>query len=196
MKKNLQLNILCMTILIYFIFACFPSSEVTDAQSVEPISAGMTIPEFLLEPPGSDKVKEYLGLKDSKPFFVSHVSAKIIILEIFSFYCPHCRLQAPVLNKTFTFIQQDSELSEGIKMMGICAGGDKEKVDKWRTTLHVLFPLFTDPETTIWQKLGKPGVPCTLILTNSGKVLAAHYGAVEDTENFFRQIKQFYNEQK
>ena len=166
------------------------------ADKVETVDTGMTLPQFELNAPGSSDEQTYLGLKDRAPFSWSQISAEIIIMEIFSIYCPHCRKQGPVLNKIYKFIQEDPALKDGIKMIGIAAGGDQKKVDRWKTTLHVPFPLYPDPETTIWQKLGKPGVPCTLIVTDSGKIMAVHYGATEDTEDFFRQIKKIYEEQK
>ncbi len=155
----------------------------------------MSLPQFTLNAPGSSDEQKYLGLKDMEPFSWSQISAKIIIMELFSFYCPHCRKQGPVLNQIYTFIQQDTTLANGIKMLGIAAGGDQSKVDMWKSSLHVPFPLYPDPDTSIWQKLGKPGVPCTLIVTNSGKVLAVHYGATENTDELFRQIKEIYEKQ-
>jgi hypothetical protein len=160
------------------------------------LSTGKILPKFQLNAPGSLDEQKYLGLEDSEPFYWSQISAEIIILEIFSIYCPHCRQQGPVLNRIYKFIQEDAALKDGIKMIGVAAGGDQEKVGRWKTTLHVPFPLFPDPETTLWQKLGKPGVPCTLIFTKSGKILAIHYGATENTENFFREIKKLYEEGK
>ena len=165
-------------------------------EEVKTISAGMDLPQFTLDAPVSEVDQKYLGLSERKPFSLSQISAKILVLEMFSMYCPHCRKQGPVLNKIYKFIQEDTAMKNGIKMVGIMAGGDQEKVDKWKTTLHVPFPIFPDPETTIWQKFGKPGVPCTLIVNISGKVLEVHYGASEDTEAFFRQIKKLYKEQK
>ena len=87
-------------------------------------------------------------------------------------------------------------MSKDIKMVGIAAGARKSETEGWKTALHVPFPLFSDPETSIWQKLGKPGVPCTLFVNSTGKVLAAHLGATEDVEAFFREIKKYYDENK
>jgi len=160
------------------------------------IAAGMDLPQFTLDAPVSEVDQKYLGLSEREPFSLSQISARIFVIEIFSMYCPHCRKQGPILNKIYKFIQEDKVLKNGVKMLGIMAAGDQSKVDKWKTTLHVPFPIFPDLQTTIWQKFGKPGVPCTLIVNISGKVLEVHYGASEDTEAFFRQIKKLYTEQK
>ncbi len=194
-KKYRTVCFFVSAIIVFLSYGSASAGEDKKSNKIKTISEGMILPQFELNAPGSSEEQEYLGLKDLKPFFWSQISAKILVMEIFSFYCPHCRKQGPVLNKIYRFIQQDDSLANGIKMLGVAAGGDKSKVDMWKSSLHVPFPLFTDPDTSIWQKLGKPGVPCTLIVTIRGKVLAVHYGASEDTEDFFREIKKFYEEQ-
>jgi peroxiredoxin len=156
------------------------------------ISAGMKIPQFVLHPPGSVEDQKYLGLKDPNPFSIDHISAKIVILEVFSFYCPHCRNLAPAMNKLYGFIQQDTKLSNDIKMIGIGAGTEKSKTDLWKTSMRVPFPLFSDADTSIWKKLGKPGLPCTLVVSKSGEVLITHFGVIEDIEAFFSSIKEYH----
>lgn len=195
-NKKLTVCFLALAVIICWGLDSVSSLGSEKADKVEIITVGMNLPQFELNAPGSSSEQKYLGLKDCEPFSWSQISAEVIIIEIFSIYCPHCRKQGPVLNKIYKFIQEDSELKDNIKMIGIAAGGDQKKVDRWKTTLHVPFPLYPDQETAIWQKLGKPGVPCTLIVENSGKIMAIHYGATEDTEDFFRQIKKLYEEQK
>jgi len=197
--KNLFIRSFLLSILyscVFWSLSCFSAAGTTESEEAKTISTGMNLPQFTLDAPGSANELKYLGLEEVKSFNLSQIPAKIIVLEIFSIYCPHCRLQAPELNKVYNFIKQDSELSNGIKMVGIAAGAGKKEVDGWKKTLHVPFPLFPDPETTIWKKFGKPGVPCTLVVSNSGKVLATHFGHTENIEDFFRQVKKFYSEQK
>lgn len=195
-KRNKVIRPVILSFVIYLILPCFPAFGGEGPEEAKAISSGMDLPQFVLDAPGSTDEREYLGVTESRPFSVSQISAKIIVLELFSIYCPHCRKQAAVLNKIYEFIKQDPQLSNGIKMVGIAAGARKSETDGWKTSLNVPFPLFPDQETTIWQKLGKPGVPCTLIVTSTGKVLATHLGATEDIEVFFREIRQYYNEHK
>ena len=80
-------------------------------------------------------------------------------------------------------------------MIGIAAKGTRDLVEVWRKQLRVPFPLFTDPKLAIWKKVGKPGTPCTMVLTNSARVLSAHLGAIKDAGEFFSEIKTFYEKQ-
>jgi len=156
------------------------------------IVPGTHLPEFVLNAPSSINDQKYLGLSERKPFSLSKVCAKIIVLEIFSIYCPHCRKQAPMLNKIYHLIKQDAELFRGIKMVGIGAGCTASQLAGWKSAFHVPFPLFHDPNGDVWKKLGKPGVPCTLVLSTEGKVLAVHFGPTEKIEEFFVQLKKLY----
>jgi peroxiredoxin len=182
----------CMTVLIFLGLSCPPTYATEEESAPEIISVGMNLPQITLDAPATKKHREYLSLKTSEPFSLSQVPAKLIVLEIFSVYCPHCRKQAPKLNKVYNLIQHDMELSPDIKMIGIAAAGDVNKTDKWKTTLHVPFPLFADLNSVVWEKLGKPGVPYTLLVSRSGKVLSTHSGVTEDTDEFFRHLKKVF----
>jgi peroxiredoxin len=195
-NKKLASCLLTTTICIYLFFLFVSTTVAKESKKAQTISPGMNLPQFMLNLPDSESEQKYLGLEEVKSFNLLQIPAKIIVLEIFSIYCPHCRLQAPELNKVYNFIKQDSELSNGIKMVGIAAGARKNEVAGWKKTLHVPFPLFPDAETTIWKKFGKPGVPCTLVVSGSGKVLAAHFGHTPNIEDFFCQVKKFYHEQR
>jgi len=196
MQRTSGLKFFCLAVCISLGLSCYPAYGAQEAEETKPtISTGMNLPQFKLDAPGTVKEQQYLGLKDRKPFYLSQIPARLIVLEIFSFYCPHCRNQAPKLNKLYKFIQQNRDLSNDIKMIGITAAGDHKLVDKWKTSLHVPFPVFPDADTAIWKELGKPGVPCTLVMNKTGKILSIHDGVTEDIEEFFRQIKKFHKQQ-
>ncbi|MBW1829567.1 MAG: TlpA family protein disulfide reductase [Deltaproteobacteria bacterium] len=190
-KKMLKL-FSCMAVLIFLCLSGSPTYATEEESAPEIISVGMNLPQITLDAPASKKDKEYLSLKTGEPFSLSQIPAKLIVLEIFSVYCPHCRMQAPKLNKVYKLIQLDMELSPDIKMIGIAALDDQNKTDKWKTTLHVPFPLFADLNADIWGKFGKPGVPYTLLISNSGKVLSTNSGVTEDTDDFFRHLKNVF----
>jgi peroxiredoxin len=195
-KEKVGIRIGCLlAIFVFLVLSGYPAFGSETKEEIQALTAGMNLPQFTLDVPASEKEKQYLSLKNPKPFSLSEIPAKLMVLEIFSVYCPHCQKQAPQLNKLYSLINQDSELSCDIKMMGIAAGADQSKTDKWKATFHIPFPLFADPKTEIWEKFGKPGVPLTLVVTNSGKIESTHAGATEDIEAFFREIKKLHKQQ-
>jgi hypothetical protein len=51
---------------------------------VEPIAVGTQLPQFTIGTPNSPEVQKYLGLKDDKPFTLSQVDAKLVVIDIFN----------------------------------------------------------------------------------------------------------------
>ncbi|HAM53233.1 MAG TPA: hypothetical protein DCP92_21985, partial [Nitrospiraceae bacterium] len=73
--------------------------------------AGQFLPaKFTLPTPDSAQVQEYLGLKTMKPFKVSDIKAKLVVIEFMSPLCPHCHANAPIMNGIYKTIQADSGL--------------------------------------------------------------------------------------
>lgn len=172
----------------------FYITQAYGAEKEKAFSPGKTLPQFTLGAPASAEEQEYLALEKREPFSLSQIPCKLIIFEIFSVFCLHCRRQASILNRIYEFVQQDPDLVNDIKMIGIAAKNKRDQVDTWKMYFDVPFPLFPDPRSDIWQKIGKPDTICTLVLTTSGKVLATHLGATQGIEEFFREIRGFHTQ--
>ena len=155
------------------------------------ISAGMSLPQFDLNAPDSEEAAEYLELKNPESFRISQIPAKLVFIEIFSLYCPHCQRKAPTNNKIFRIIQADEDLKQNVRMIGIGAGNNPKETGAFKTKFRVIFPLFPDPNFEIHKKLGEPRTPFTILVTNRGKVLLTHHGDIKDIDEFVRKIKQF-----
>jgi thiol-disulfide isomerase/thioredoxin len=187
---------------LIFLFLCTASctDETKDTNvnysTPSAIADGKELPKFRIIVRSSEQERQYLGLKDDIEIFsISEVSAKIIIIEIFTINCPSCRLQAPILNNVYKFVDYNDELSSDIKMIGIAVGCDYAELEKWKSSMSIPFPLFLDENYIVWQQLGKPGIPCTLIINGNGKVLTSHFGVTKDEEDLFRQIKKLHKQQ-
>jgi thiol-disulfide isomerase/thioredoxin len=173
----------------------FLSSYPYQVYGVKNISPGMSLPQFKIDMPDNIETKQYLGLKGLKSFTISQIPAKLILIEIFSFYCPICHKQAPIANRVYKFIQQNPELGKDVKMIGIGAGNNQKEIAAYKATFHVQFPLFPDPDFYIHKKLWEQRTPCTILLTKNGKVLLAHYGVMEDVDEFLQLIEKFHKQQ-
>ena len=167
-----------------------------DYSTPSAIADGMQLPKFKITVRSSTQERQYLGLKeDLEIFSISKVPAKIILLEIFSVNCPHCKMQAQKLNNVYKLIHYNNDIASDIKFIGIAVGCDYTDLEKWKASMRVPFPLFPDENYIVWQQLGKPGIPCTLLINGNGKVLTSHFGVTKNEEDLFRQIKEFYKQQ-
>ena len=180
---------------IFCILFILSYSSAYGAEGTHKISSGKNLPKFSLNTPASVKDQKYLGLKDVESFSLSDVPSKLILVEVFSAYCSVCYKQAPIANKLFKLIEQDKDLRQDIKLIGI-GGGDKQKaVNVFKNKLHVQFPLFSDPKGVVFEKLGKPLVPFMILVRNSGEVLSTHSGLIKNMDEFLREIRKFHQKQ-
>ena len=60
-----------------------------------PLQPGGPLPDFKLPIPEHSADKEYLGLTTSGAFAIAQIKAQVVIIEIFSMYCPYCQREAP-----------------------------------------------------------------------------------------------------
>lgn len=163
--------------------------------SAESLPVGSKMPGFEIKGPASPQVKAYLGVNNEKLFALSQVNSKIILVEFFDVFCPVCQKTAPLLNRVYNLIKEDKMLSKDVKMIGIGIGTQPEFLPTYIKTFKVEFPLFTDPNKEINDKLKLQGVPHTVLVGKNGKILMSHIGKIENFDAFVGEIKKNYKTQ-
>ena len=109
---------------------------------------GEAFPSIKLPTPKNTDERRYLGLSEAGSFRISQLKAEVVIIEIYSLYCPHCQSFAPEVNALYQMIQQIPGLQDQIKLIGIAAGNSPLEVKAFKEKHEVPFPLFPiDPQT-------------------------------------------------
>ena len=121
--------------------------------------AGGTLPDFTLPLPVKGAERDYLGLSSRGNFTVSDIKAKVVLIEIFSMYCPFCQKDAPNVNKLYEAIETNPALRGKIKLIGIGVGNSVYEMDVFRKRYNVPFPLFPDADFTLHKLLGETRTP-------------------------------------
>jgi thiol-disulfide isomerase/thioredoxin len=129
------------------------------AKAIEPPAAGGKLPDIRLEMPADPDHRKYLGLQGPDTFTIPEIDADIVIVEIFSMYCPHCQREAPTINEIFAKIEANPKLKGRVKMIGIGVGNSAMEVDYFRMAFDIPFPLFTDGDFAIHKQLGEVRTP-------------------------------------
>ncbi len=172
----------------------FLSSWVSQVSSQTPSSPlqGKSLPIFKLPTPQRMEEKEYLGLSQKDSFSVSEIEAEVLIIEIFSFYCPFCQAIAPEVNTLYQIINQFPPYYQRIKIIGIGAGNTLQEVENFKRTHQIPFPLFPDEDFTIHKRLGEVRTPYFFVAKKRGnrtfQILLAHSGDFGVAEQFFQKI--------
>ncbi len=138
-----------------FLFATISLAVAED----HPLAVGHELPEIILPVPKDISHKNYLGLTGDGTFKIPEVKAGVVIIEIFSMYCPHCQREAPTMNEFYDKIQNDVNLKGKIKLIGIGAGNSRFEVSFFAKKYHIPFPLFADRDFVIHQKIGDVRTP-------------------------------------
>jgi len=162
------------------------------AAAGNPPKPGETLPTFTLPTPENPAQKSYLGLTGDGAFKISEIKARLIIIEIFSMYCPHCQRDAPTVNQLYEKIEADPSLKDAIKLIGIGVGNTPMEVDVYKKRYHVPFPLFPDADYALHKLLGEARTPCFIAVRldkdRTEQVIHQHVGGLGDVDEFLASI--------
>ncbi len=199
MEKNDKRVVCILFVLVALLFTGTPfawSANVTATGNPVKAASGKNtvMPAFELPMPGSEREKSYLGLSGTGNFTLGQIKAQVLIIEVYSFYCPHCQRSAAQVNELYQKIEERPDLKEKMKMIGIAVTNGTYEVDSYRERYNVPFPLIPDKDTEISQKLGVKGTPTFIGVRVNDKGVAERFyfgeGGFEDTQQFLAKIIQ------
>ena len=148
--------------------------------------------DFSLTAPEDSSHRGYLGLETLDPFLLNQIQAKILIIEIFSMYCPICQREAADVNKLFELIQKNPKLSSQVRLIGIGAGNSAYEVNFFKEKYQIEFPLFSDTKFVIHKKIGEVGTPYFIGLKPDKKkgleIFYSQSGEITDPEKFLETL--------
>jgi len=144
--------------------------------------------DFKLPVPESQSQKAYLGLSSQDVFSLNQVNAPILIIEIFSMYCPICQREAEDVNELFELIQSTPKLKDKVKLIGIGAGNSSFEVSFFKEKYDIQFPLFSDGDFIIHKQINEVRTPHFIGLKiNPNKDIEIFYsqtGEISDPKTF------------
>jgi len=155
-----------------------------------PLQPGGPLPDFKLPIPEHSADKEYLGLTTSGAFAIAQIKAQVVIIEIFSMYCPYCQREAPEVNRLYEIIENNADLKSKIKLVGIGAGNTPFEVQVFKGKYSVPFPVFSDEDFTLHKAFGEVRTPFFIGVRinddGSHRVFYAKLGGIEGAESFVK----------
>ena len=130
----------------------------------KPPEKGEVLPAINLSIPKNPDERSYLGLSGSGLFKIPQIKAKAVIVEIFSMYCPYCQKDAPGVNELHRLIENNPDIKNKVKLIGIGAGNSLYEVEVFKKTYHIPFPLFPDKDFTIHKACGEVRTPYFMVI--------------------------------
>src|SRR4030066_574071 len=155
--KKIYLLLLVITLLF---FARVPPGSTAE----KPPEKGGVLPVINLPIPKNPIEKGYLGLSGDGLFKIPQIKTKVVIVEIYSMYCPYCQKDAPGVNELYNLIGKKPNLKNKIKMIGIGAGNSSFEVEMYKKTYSVSFPLFPAKDFVIHNACGEVRTPYFIVV--------------------------------
>jgi thiol-disulfide isomerase/thioredoxin len=177
------------SVLVLFCLFFILTPAGADAPQLEPNALW---PAISLPVPADADERHYLGVTQGDTFAVGDMAAEVVIVQIFSMYCPICQREAPRVNQLYKLIDQRGDLSRRLKIIGIGAGNSRFEIDFYRRNYAIPFPLFADGEFVIHKKIGEVRTPHFFILKRDDRgqvrLVYAHSGGFSTPESFLEEI--------
>ena len=155
---------------------------------------GDVLPDMKITVPQNATDRNYLGLESSGFFTIPQIEATIVIVEIFSMYCPYCQKEAPEVNRLYSIIQSNTDLKDKIKLIGIGAGNSSFEVKVYKKKYNVPFPLFPDEDFSIHKCIGEVRTPYFLGIKinddGTHRIFYSQLGKFKGAESFLELMLQ------
>ncbi len=162
------------------------------ARAASTPAEGESFPDITLSMPLAEGEKEYLGLTGNDTFKITQITADLLILEIFSMYCPYCQKEAPNVNELYHLVINRPDLRNKVKLLGIGAGNTPFEVDVFRSQYHIKFPLFSDESFSVHKSIGEVRTPYFFVIKMNpgGKnyIIYSKVGSIQDPGRFLDTI--------
>ncbi|MHB8177021.1 MAG: TlpA family protein disulfide reductase [Vulcanimicrobiaceae bacterium] len=98
---------------------------------------------------------------------------RVVVLNLWATWCPPCRAEMPDLERLWLV-----DRARGLVVLGVDQGEGTKRVAEFARSLDVTYPVLLDQRQRYGRAVGALGLPTTLIIDRSGRVVRAFDGAL------------------
>ena len=193
-KRAVMVKKIILLLCLMLIFSGFVNQplhpQTTDST---PPEAGVVL-TMSLPIPEKPEEQQYLGLGGKGTFTITEIRADVVILEIFSMYCPFCQREAPNVKALYGMIDQNEDLKNRIKIIAVGVGNSPFEVNTYKNAYAMPFPHFADPNFLIHDTLGRVRTPYFIVVKinrdGSHKAIYSKAGTIGEPRTFLELITE------
>ena len=172
------------------------SLPAVDSDAGSPLVKGGKLPAFNLPIPKDAKEGSYLGLSGKGYFKIPQIRAQAVIVTILSLYCPVCQNTASVVAELYRDIENNPDLKDKMKLIGIGAGNTPHEVEVLKEQYHIPFPVFPDKDFEVHKALGNVRAPYFIAVKIDGdgshEVVHTQLGGMIEAQPFLDALLEAY----
>ncbi len=153
------------------------------------------LPDLLLPIPQDEEYRNYLGLTGAggSSFSLADIKADVLLIELFSMYCPYCQKEAANVNELYQRMEEVSTQGMVVKIIGLGVANSQFEVEHFRDTYRVPFPLFPDLDKSMFKALSGAGTPSFVGCRLNGQkekpvVVVRKAGGFYNAEHFLKEL--------
>ena len=110
---------------------------------------------------------------------------KPVVLEFFATWCPACMKHVPEVQKF-----QDAYVGEELAMYAISVDNNAAVVSRWRKRSKTTYTVLHDADQQVAAKYQVQGIPLTVGISRSGKIIYRDHGFPRGLEKFVAELKE------
>ncbi|MCB2225796.1 MAG: TlpA family protein disulfide reductase [Desulfarculaceae bacterium] len=160
------------------------------AKAKSKVVLGEPFPPASFTAPKDAAARAYLGLAPGEELDPSKIPGRLVIVEFFNMYCPHCQKEAPKVNELYQLIQ-DKGWGDKIKLVGIGAKNSAYEVKVFVEHFKVPFPMVPDRTLKTLDLLGEAFTPHFVVIQRGGqgqKVVYSQSGPIPPPAKWLSEL--------
>lgn len=127
-----------------------------------------------------------------KNFNLEEIGYAYLFIVIFSEKCLACVDEVKSFNKLHISLNEDSYLSDKVKLIAIGSGSKKRSIVSFKKEHAVLYPLFADENKAVFSCLGNPILPTSYLIqiqpNGKKQILFVQQNHINHIEGLIRRI--------
>ncbi len=141
--------------------------------------------------------KRYLGIGEKETFSLANIEANVLVINFLDTNCVYCIKSLSAFKEVFQKVEQDQDLRNRIKILGIGAGDTPAEIAALNEKYKIPYPIIPATEFEANRTVNEPTVPFVVVTRRDQQgewvVATVHVGLTFSAESLAGELKAILN---